>query len=188
MSFGQWALGMLIIGVCMFLMLVILLQRGRGAGISGAFGGGGGSGAFGAKTGDVFTWITVVVTGLFFVLAVVANFAFDQSAVAVAQPASVAPVEVPTSGEPGTPPGQPGTIQIPVTARDAGGTIELIGPDGKPISGGVTIVPSGPSGATEGKAAGAPTQPQGEAKPADAPDAAKEPKKEDKPEGGSGPG
>lgn len=85
MTWTQWLLSVVLIFVCLFLMLVILLQRGRGGGISSAFGGGGGSGAFGAKTGDVFTWITVVVAGIFVVLAVAANFAFDQSELPVTQ-------------------------------------------------------------------------------------------------------
>jgi len=55
--------------VCILLMLVILLQKGRGGGLSGAFGGGGGYSAFGAKTGDVFTWITVALTFLFILVA-----------------------------------------------------------------------------------------------------------------------
>jgi preprotein translocase subunit SecG len=79
MTLGQWLLAALLIFVCVFLMIVILLQRGRGGGLAGAFGGAGGSAAFGAKTGDVFTWITVVVAAVFVLLAVVANFAFDQS-------------------------------------------------------------------------------------------------------------
>ncbi len=45
----------------MFLMIVVLLQRGRGGGLAGAFGGAGGQSAFGTKAGDVFTKITVVI-------------------------------------------------------------------------------------------------------------------------------
>ncbi|MBX3438856.1 MAG: preprotein translocase subunit SecG [Planctomycetaceae bacterium] len=44
-----------------FLMIIVLLQRGRGGGLAGAFGGMGGQSAFGTKAGDVFTRITVVV-------------------------------------------------------------------------------------------------------------------------------
>ncbi len=44
-----------------FLMIIVLLQRGRGGGLAGAFGGAGGQSAFGTKAGDVFTKITVVV-------------------------------------------------------------------------------------------------------------------------------
>ena len=50
-----------------FLMFIILLQRGRGGGLAGAFGGLGGQSAFGTKAGDVFTKITIVVA-VFWVL------------------------------------------------------------------------------------------------------------------------
>ena len=79
MDWTRSLLAMLLIGICLFLILVILLQKGRGEGLAGAFGGGGGSGAFGAKTGDVFTWITVVVAGMFVLVSVIANYAFDDS-------------------------------------------------------------------------------------------------------------
>ncbi len=99
MSMTQWILAVLMIGTCGLLMLVILLQKGRGGGLAGAFGGGGGgSSAFGAKTGDVFTWITVVVACLFLVLNVVANFAFDQSPT-VATPATAGPAPEETTPE-----------------------------------------------------------------------------------------
>lgn len=51
------------------LMLIILLQRGRGGGLAGALGGMGGQSAFGTKAGDVFTKITVVVAVIWVVLA-----------------------------------------------------------------------------------------------------------------------
>ena len=43
-----------------FMIVLILVQRGRGGGLVGAFGGMGGQSAFGAKAGDLFTKITVV--------------------------------------------------------------------------------------------------------------------------------
>jgi preprotein translocase subunit SecG len=42
-----------------FLVSLILLQRGRGGGLAGAFGATGGQSAFGTKAGDVFTRITI---------------------------------------------------------------------------------------------------------------------------------
>ncbi len=85
MDWSQWLLAVVLIGVCLLLMLVVLVQRGRGSGLTGAFGGaGGGGGAFGAKTGDVFTWITVVIATVFLFLAVVGNFLFDQTPESVA--------------------------------------------------------------------------------------------------------
>ena len=77
MTWAQWLVALLIIVVCCFFMLVILLQRGRGGGLAGAFGGAGGSSAFGAKTGDVFTWITVIVAAVLLVICIVANFMLE---------------------------------------------------------------------------------------------------------------
>ena len=60
--------------VCFILTLLNLIQKGRGGGLSGAFGGGGGGNtAFGAKTGDVLTWTTSIVFGIFLLLAIVLN-------------------------------------------------------------------------------------------------------------------
>lgn len=55
-----------------FLTLLILVQRGRGGGLTGALGGMGGQSAFGTKAGDVFTKITVVTALLWIVLSMAA--------------------------------------------------------------------------------------------------------------------
>jgi preprotein translocase subunit SecG len=44
--------------IALFMILLILVQKGRGGGLAGALGGPGGSSAFGAKAGDTFTRIT----------------------------------------------------------------------------------------------------------------------------------
>jgi preprotein translocase subunit SecG len=69
-------LTILFVAICVLLITVILLQKGRGGGLSGAFGGAGGYSAFGAKTGDVFTWITIVLTAMFVLVAIAGNFVF----------------------------------------------------------------------------------------------------------------
>src|ERR1043166_2100265 len=51
-----------------FLVLVILVQRGRGGGLTGALGGMGGQSAFGTKAGDLFTRITIVVAAIWILL------------------------------------------------------------------------------------------------------------------------
>ena len=56
--------------VCLILILVVLMQKGRGGGLSGAFGGGMASGLLGSKTGDFLTWVTIVLVAVFLVLAV----------------------------------------------------------------------------------------------------------------------
>ncbi|QDV68463.1 preprotein translocase subunit SecG [Rosistilla carotiformis] len=45
----------------LFLILLVLVQRGKGGGLTGALGGPGGQSAFGTKAGDMFTKITSVV-------------------------------------------------------------------------------------------------------------------------------
>ncbi len=57
--------------VCVFMILLILIQKGRGGGLSSAFGGAGGNTAFGSKTGDVLTWVTASVFVLFLLLSMV---------------------------------------------------------------------------------------------------------------------
>jgi len=53
------------------LILVVLIQKGKGGGLSGAFAGGMASGILGSKTGDVLTWITISVASLFIIVALV---------------------------------------------------------------------------------------------------------------------
>jgi preprotein translocase subunit SecG len=61
-------LNVVIVILTLFLIAIILIQRGKGGGLVGAFSGAGGSSAFGTKTGDVFTKITVVVAVIWIVL------------------------------------------------------------------------------------------------------------------------
>lgn len=53
------------------LVLVVLVQKGRGGGLTAALGGGMASGILGSKTGDFLTWVTIVLVGVFLSLAVV---------------------------------------------------------------------------------------------------------------------
>jgi preprotein translocase subunit SecG len=61
-------LGLLLCLVSIFLILLILIQRGRGGGLTGALGGPGGQSAFGTKAGDVFTRITAVTACIWIAL------------------------------------------------------------------------------------------------------------------------
>lgn len=68
----QFLIGPLMGLTAIFLILVVLVQRGRGGGLTGALGGAGGQSAFGAKAGDVFTRITVVVASFWILLCILA--------------------------------------------------------------------------------------------------------------------
>ena len=61
-------LNVLILLVGLFLILVVLIQRGKGGGLAGAFGGAGGSSAFGSRAGDTFTRITIGVAAVWVLL------------------------------------------------------------------------------------------------------------------------
>ena len=75
-SFWQWIIGLGMVFCCLLLILIILGQPGSSGGLAGAFGGGGGA-AFGARTGDAFTWITVSLALLFLFLAVIGNYTYQ---------------------------------------------------------------------------------------------------------------
>ena len=86
------------------LVLLVLIQRGRGGGLAGAFGGPGGHSAFGTKTADVFIKATAVLGAIFFILAVVTALVmrYQQSALWTAE--EPAPAEAPA--KPGTGPAE----------------------------------------------------------------------------------
>ena len=72
-----------------FLMLIILLQRGEGGGLSGAFGGMGGDSAFGVKGDKTFKKLTAAIAGLFVILVIVAGLIIqrdNRGATATAEP------------------------------------------------------------------------------------------------------
>lgn len=69
-------LATLFASICILLILVILLQRGRGSGLAGAFGGAGGSSHLGAKTGDVLTLVTLGLALVYVGLAISMNWWF----------------------------------------------------------------------------------------------------------------
>jgi preprotein translocase subunit SecG len=66
----SFLLGLLLFLTAAFLILIILLQRGRGGGLAGALGGMGGQSAFGAKAGDLFTRITMGVAAFWILLCI----------------------------------------------------------------------------------------------------------------------
>jgi len=70
-SFIMNVVAVLFVICCVSLVLIILIQKGRGGGLSAAFGGAMAGGILGSKTGDFLTWVTIVLVGVFLTLAVV---------------------------------------------------------------------------------------------------------------------
>ena len=113
------------ITVCIFLILLILIQKGRGGGLASAFGGGGGNTAFGSKTGDVLTWATSIAFGVFLVTAVALNLLTERYHKSTQPAAAAAPMQtIPVGGATGNNPTAPGQPTGP-TAPSKGGDTSL---------------------------------------------------------------
>lgn len=80
-AIGGWSyfLNGTLLFLSFLLMLIILIQKGKGGGLAGAFGGAGGSSAFGSKAGDLFTKITLWFAA-FWVLIIMINVKTMQEA------------------------------------------------------------------------------------------------------------
>lgn len=105
----RFVLGLLLVLSSLFLILLVLIQRGRGGGLAGAFGGAGGQSAFGTKAGDVFTKITIGVATFWILLCILAFNVLGRSASRfdAGVVGGSAPVETGTTVEPpagGAPP------------------------------------------------------------------------------------
>jgi preprotein translocase subunit SecG len=64
-------LNALILILCLLLTFLVLIQRGKGGGLAGAFGGAGGSSAFGSRAGDLFTRVTIILAAVWLLLIMV---------------------------------------------------------------------------------------------------------------------
>jgi preprotein translocase subunit SecG len=109
---------------CVSLVLIILIQKGRGGGLSGAFGGAMASGILGSKTGDFLTWVTIGLVGLFLILALVMAKWY--------KPAPVGDYDVSpqTQQQPLESPGQPAPSETAgETAGQTGADADINSPD-----------------------------------------------------------
>jgi preprotein translocase subunit SecG len=117
LNYAYYIVLLLLAITAVLLIGLVLIQKGRGGGLSSAFGGGGGSAAFGAKTGDVLTYLTCGFFAAFILLAValdlIVNSQYRPMASASAvNPSLGNPVQQPSAASP-----QPAsTAQPPATA------------------------------------------------------------------------
>lgn len=113
------ALAVIHIVVCFLLILIVLLQTGKGADIGAAFGGGSSQTLFGsAGPGGFLTKITTGVAIIFMVTSIgLAYFASHKTGASIikdTQPKKTVPAPPPTPVEKGTPiaPAQPGPAPL----------------------------------------------------------------------------
>ncbi len=106
--------------IALSLILIVLLQKGRGGGIGAAFGGGGANSLLGTKTGDFLTWVTICLVVLFLVVGVLMGKFMrprgfrDLAAPATATQMPLSPTDVEAEGE------------APVGAPDADDAVEAV--------------------------------------------------------------
>ncbi len=107
------------------LILIVLIQKGKGGGLSGAFGGGMATNILGANTKKPLTWFTIGMVVVFLFLAILLAKFYPQSGVAGISPAPVSqpitPGAPPTSTPGGTVPTGTPTTTIPTR----GGAVEV---------------------------------------------------------------
>jgi len=112
------------------LILLVLIQKGRGGGLAGAFGGPGGHSAFCTKTADIFIKATAVLGAIFFLLSIATAWVMRpvESDLPMEPPAAQAPVG------PGAPaPGGPAAPEKPAPATpEAPEPPAPEAPDGEP--------------------------------------------------------
>ena len=101
-----------LIATAVILIILVLLQKGKGGGLAGALGGAGGQSAFGTKAGDLFTKITMVVAGVWIVLCVIAAMAAPH--LAGGNQLNVTQVQIPGQQAPD----QQGSGQAPPPSRE----------------------------------------------------------------------
>ncbi|MGB8852284.1 MAG: preprotein translocase subunit SecG [Pirellulales bacterium] len=105
----RFFLGFTLVLTSLFLILLVLIQRGRGGGLTGALGGMGGQSAFGTKAGDIFTKITVGVAAFWIGLCILSinvlgrQQSLFSSSLGTAAPQAVAPQTQPTPPSGGVP-------------------------------------------------------------------------------------
>jgi preprotein translocase subunit SecG len=153
----RFLLGFMLVLTSLFLILLVLIQRGRGGGLSGAFGGAGGQSAFGTKAGDVFTKITVGVAAFWIGLCILAiNLLGRQESLFSPSLGGAAPQAVaPQSTEPVIPAAPAGvapdesSLELPAANSDpVAGDGDPAAGDGDPAAGSASSTDGTPSDET----------------------------------------
>ncbi|MEC8558308.1 MAG: preprotein translocase subunit SecG [Planctomycetota bacterium] len=144
--------GITIFLMSLFLILLVLVQRGRGGGLTGALGGPGGQSAFGTKAGDLFTKITIGVAAAWILLCVAAVMALKTRALPTFGAEGTANTMSSSSDETGGSESSSGSSLGDLLNDDDDGTLGLGGTSGLGTGStglgddGLDLSPSGDSG------------------------------------------
>lgn len=176
-SFLAWTSQVVLAVLGLFLIIVILLQRGRGGGLAGAFGGMGGQSAFGTKAGDVFTKITIVIAIIWVIVAGGSGFLLRAAA---DQYASQFPEKQATSdtktADPAVPEAKPSASDVPARPEPpAGATGDAAGSKSATPAESTAVPESSPGDASTAPATSEPAATPANPEPAAATPAATEP-------------
>lgn len=159
LGLASWMIGALIVVfllVSILMVLVVLVQKPQGVGLSGAFGGNAaasGQTAFGAKTGDALTVMTIGIFVAYLLGAIVLNWAARPSTTPPPSPvvvptgdAPVEPAPAPAS-TPGTMPGTtPGSAETtpPAVTPSTPPVVDPVQPQATPETGTPAASPATP--------------------------------------------
>jgi preprotein translocase subunit SecG len=182
----RFLLGFSLVLTSLFLILLVLIQRGRGGGLAGAFGGMGGQSAFGTKAGDIFTRITVAVAGFWILLCILTLnlLGKPQSLLApglgsaaapavqprqpdqpgAAQPGATAP-ETDLEAKPAVPETEPATPETKPAASETPPTTPDVKPEATPAAPAAAANPAAPAAAANPAAPAAAANPAAPAEP-----------------------
>ena len=141
-------LNSLVVLSSIFMICLILIQRGKGGGLAGAFGGMGGSSAFGTKAGDVFTRVTMVTAVIWMLMLMILVVFYNRggdSAWTDSAPVNVSKEVPPTPGggtgksrpsgsgsSPSVKVSAPAPASAPARPSSSGSTSVPVFPDEKP--------------------------------------------------------
>jgi preprotein translocase subunit SecG len=131
----RFLLGFMLVVTSLFLILLVLIQRGRGGGLAGALGGMGGQSAFGTKAGDMFTRITVGVAAFWIVLCILSiNVLSRQRPLLRQNLGGAAPQAVDASSETNADPSKPPIPDTPESTVPAVPAVPAVPEGSSPVA------------------------------------------------------
>jgi len=107
----------------LLLVLIILIQKGKGGGLSGVLGGGGAGGLLGSKTGDFLTWVTVGLCCSFILMTIIMAKGYKPQKVGIIDEPAPVTQSATTENAP--------AINVEETAEEVIGEINVVGEEQK---------------------------------------------------------